>query len=62
MALIDGSQVAKRFSNFEILQTHYKKFGDHGIRADFIIPKSITRGENKPVIIQFHGRALVSQP
>lgn len=60
MAFIDGTTVDGKFSNFSILQTDYKKIGDHGIRADILIPKSIAAQGKRPVITQFHGGGLVS--
>ena len=59
MALIDGTTISPKFSSFSILQTEYKKVHDHGIRADLLIPKSITAEGKRPVIVQFHGGGLV---
>lgn len=59
MALIDGATLSPTFSSVSILQTEYKKVQDHGIRADFLIPKSITATGKRPVIVQFHGGGLV---
>lgn len=59
MALIDGATIAPKFSSVSILQTEYKKVHDHGIRADFLIPKSIATEGKRPVIVQFHGGSLV---
>ncbi|CRG90541.1 hypothetical protein PISL3812_07585 [Talaromyces islandicus] len=59
MALIDGDTLSPKFSSVSILQTDYKKVNDHGIRADFLIPKSIAAEGKRPVIVQFHGGALV---
>ncbi|OKL61216.1 hypothetical protein UA08_03379 [Talaromyces atroroseus] len=58
-ALIEGSALSPRFSNFSIFQANYKTVGDHGIRADFMIPKSLRAGEKVPVITQFHGGGLI---
>jgi hypothetical protein len=59
MPLIEGSTIDTKFANFSIFQTDYKKIGDHGIRADFLIPKALVAGKKAPVITQFHGGALV---
>ncbi|KAL4866227.1 hypothetical protein BDV12DRAFT_138336 [Aspergillus spectabilis] len=47
-----------RFEGFDILQTTYKHVGDHGIRADVLVPKTPYSGK-RPVIIRFHGGGLV---
>jgi cephalosporin-C deacetylase-like acetyl esterase len=58
MALLDGSSIAAKFSPFWILQTDYKKIGNHGIQANFLIPKKSYTGK-RPVMINFHGGCLV---
>lgn len=50
-----------KIDNFDILQTPYKKIGDHEIRCDILVPKSAYDGK-RPVIINFHGGGLVSIP
>ncbi|KAL1966014.1 hypothetical protein VTN77DRAFT_4954 [Rasamsonia byssochlamydoides] len=36
----------------------YKKVGEHGIRADVLIPKEVPSGK-RPVIARFHGGSLI---
>jgi len=44
---------------FNLIQTDYKKVGEHGIRADILVPKAPFTGK-RPVILRFHGGGLVS--
>ncbi|KAJ5692402.1 hypothetical protein N7462_001825 [Penicillium macrosclerotiorum] len=47
-----------KLDGFEILQHNYKHIGDHGIRADILIPKTKYNGA-RPLIIRTHGGALM---
>lgn len=61
MTVIAGTTFGARFANFNVIQANYKTVGDHNIRADFLVPKSLTeKGSGKrPVIVRFHGGGLV---
>ncbi|KAI7973147.1 hypothetical protein EIK77_004424 [Talaromyces pinophilus] len=59
--VVAGSNYGNKFANFNILQANYKVVDGHEIRADFIIPKSLSAGK-APVIARFHGGGLVSLP
>lgn len=50
----------EKLVEFDLVQSHYKKVGDHEIRADFIIPHTECTGK-RPLIVRFHGGCLVSQ-
>lgn len=54
-----GNKNASKLAGFDLIQTNYKTVGDHGIRADFLIPKTPFSGKKRPVIVRFHGGALV---
>ncbi|KNG88696.1 hypothetical protein ANOM_003119 [Aspergillus nomiae NRRL 13137] len=49
----------EKLVEFDLVQTHYKKVGNHGIRADFIIPHAECTGK-RPVIVRFHGGGLIT--
>ncbi|KAF7588380.1 hypothetical protein BBP40_005773 [Aspergillus hancockii] len=48
-----------KLAGFDLVQSHYKKIGDHEIRADFIIPCSDFQGK-RPLIVRFHGGGLIT--
>ncbi|KAF9894513.1 hypothetical protein FE257_006397 [Aspergillus nanangensis] len=48
-----------KLAAFDLVQTPYKKVGDHEIRADLIIPQSDFKGK-RPVIVRFHGGGLIT--
>lgn len=50
-----------KLDGFDIIQTNYKSIGDHGIRADILIPQTEYAGA-RPLIVRIHGGGLVSQP
>lgn len=50
---------SSRIAGFDLIQTEYKRFQDHGIRADFLVPQTPFHGK-RPVIVRFHGGGLVS--
>lgn len=50
--------VPDMFTGFDLIQPNYKHFGDHGIRADILVPQSPHTGK-RPVIVRFHGGGLV---
>ncbi|KAE8143959.1 Alpha/Beta hydrolase protein [Aspergillus pseudotamarii] len=49
----------QRLVEFDLVQSHYKKVGDHEIRADFIIPHAECTGK-RPLIVRFHGGGLIT--
>ncbi|KAE8386365.1 hypothetical protein ETB97_011581 [Aspergillus alliaceus] len=49
----------EKLVGFDVLQTSYKKIGDHEIRADFVIPHSEASGK-RPLIVRFHGGGLIT--
>lgn len=54
-----GANFGPKFTNFNILQAVYKSVDGHRIRADLIIPKTVSTGK-APIIARFHGGGLVS--
>ncbi|KAH8703219.1 Alpha/Beta hydrolase protein [Talaromyces proteolyticus] len=56
--LVPGANFGKEFTNFNILQATYKIVDGHEIRADLLIPKSLSK-DKAPVIARFHGGGLV---
>ncbi|KAH8705252.1 Alpha/Beta hydrolase protein [Talaromyces proteolyticus] len=58
MTTLAGSEIDEKYSGFSIIQADYKKIGEHGIRADVLIPNSVPGGK-RPVILRFHGGGLV---
>ncbi|PWY96527.1 alpha/beta-hydrolase [Aspergillus sclerotioniger CBS 115572] len=48
-----------RLAGFDLVQANYKTIGDHGIRADFLIPQSNYTGK-RPIIIRFHGGGFIT--
>lgn len=61
MATTNSETVDSKLALFDIVQSNYKIVHDHGIRADFLIPKTPFEGK-RPVIISFHGGGFVSIP
>jgi hypothetical protein len=59
MAITQEASLDSKFKDFTIIQAEYKRVGSHGIRADIMIPKTVSPGK-RPVIIRFHGGFLVS--
>ncbi|OQD69117.1 hypothetical protein PENPOL_c002G00354 [Penicillium polonicum] len=51
--------VPDMFTGFDLIQPDYKHFGDHGIRADILVPQSPHTGK-RPVIVRFHGGGLMA--
>ncbi|RAL06088.1 uncharacterized protein BO80DRAFT_370477 [Aspergillus ibericus CBS 121593] len=51
--------VENRLAGFDLVQANYKTIGDHGIRADFLIPQSNYTGK-RPIIIRFHGGGFIT--
>ncbi|KAE8335721.1 hypothetical protein BDV24DRAFT_179091 [Aspergillus arachidicola] len=49
----------EKLVEFDLVQSHYKKVGDHEIRADFIIPHAECTGK-RPLIVRFHGGCLIT--
>ncbi|KAE8375513.1 Alpha/Beta hydrolase protein [Aspergillus bertholletiae] len=49
----------EKLVEFDLVQSHYKKVGDHEIRADFIIPHAQCTGK-RPLIVRFHGGGLIT--
>lgn len=47
-----------KLNEFDVIQTIYKHVGDHGIRADFLVPQTAPTGK-RPVIVRFHGGGFV---
>ncbi|KAF3390209.1 hypothetical protein F1880_009192 [Penicillium rolfsii] len=47
-----------KLNGFDIIQTNYKSIGDHGIRADVLIPQTEYAG-SRPVIVRIHGGGLM---
>ncbi|KAL3443428.1 Alpha/Beta hydrolase protein [Aspergillus insuetus] len=47
-----------KIQGFDVIQTKYKHVGDHGIRADILVPKTSFSGK-RPTILRFHGGGLV---
>ncbi|KAJ5624029.1 hypothetical protein N7510_000338 [Penicillium lagena] len=47
-----------KLDGLDIIQTTYKKIGDHEIRTDILIPQTPHKGQ-RPVIIRFHGGGFV---
>lgn len=45
-----------KLAGFNLIQANYT---NHAIRADFLIPKTVS-ARKKPVIVRFHGGRLVS--
>ncbi|KAE8389488.1 Alpha/Beta hydrolase protein [Aspergillus alliaceus] len=48
-----------KLEGFDVLQATYKQIGDHGIRADILIPRAPFTGK-RPVIVRTHCGALVT--
>ncbi|KAJ5594267.1 uncharacterized protein N7459_000475 [Penicillium hispanicum] len=48
-----------KLDGFAVLQTSYKTVGDHGIRADILVPQTSHAGK-RPTILHFHGGGLVT--
>ncbi|KAN0071871.1 Alpha/Beta hydrolase fold [Elaphomyces granulatus] len=57
MAITQEASLDSKFKDFTIIQAEYKRVGSHGIRADIMIPKTVSPGK-RPVIIRFHGGFL----
>ncbi|KAJ5753915.1 uncharacterized protein N7511_008068 [Penicillium nucicola] len=47
-----------KLANLDLIQTTFKKVGDHEIRTDILIPQTPFDGQ-RPVILHFHGGGLV---
>lgn len=60
MTVTSSSETGK-LTGFDVVQSNYKTVGDHGIRADFLIPKVLPKGK-RPIIVFFHGGCLVRHP
>lgn len=50
-----------KLDGLDIIQTTYKKIGDHEIRTDILIPQTPHEGQ-RPVIIRLHGGGFVCGP
>jgi cephalosporin-C deacetylase-like acetyl esterase len=50
-----------KIQGFDVIQAKYKHVGDHGIRADILVPKTSFSGK-RPTILRFHGGGLVDTP
>ncbi|KAL2852044.1 Alpha/Beta hydrolase protein [Aspergillus pseudoustus] len=48
-----------KIRDFDLIQANYKYVGDHGIRADILVPKTSVAGK-RPTILRFHGGGLVT--
>ncbi|KAL4882512.1 Alpha/Beta hydrolase protein [Aspergillus karnatakaensis] len=46
-----------KLAGFDLIQEHYKFVGDHGIRADILVPQTNYSGP-RPTIARFHGGGL----
>ncbi|BDD60084.1 hypothetical protein MPDQ_005395 [Monascus purpureus] len=58
MTVTSNSETGK-LTGFDVVQSNYKTVDDHGIRADFLIPKVLPKGK-RPVIVFFHGGCLIT--
>lgn len=47
-----------KLEGFDLTQTDYKQIGEHGIRADILVPRTLHTGK-RPVLIRLHGGGLV---
>ena len=62
MAAITGATFGEKFADFNVIQATYKQVHGHDIRADVLVPKSLSARGPRPVIARFHGGGLVSDP
>ncbi|KAE8405507.1 alpha/beta-hydrolase [Aspergillus pseudonomiae] len=58
MAAITGATFGEKFADFNVIQATYKQVHGHDIRADVLVPKSLSARGPRPVIARFHGGGL----
>ncbi|KAI9042748.1 alpha/beta hydrolase [Aspergillus affinis] len=59
MTTHDGIEFGQKFANFNVIQSSYKRVGNHDIGVDMIIPRTVSTGK-RPLIARFHGGGLVT--
>ncbi|KAF7587449.1 hypothetical protein BBP40_007220 [Aspergillus hancockii] len=58
MTIMAGANFGEKFNNFDVIQTAYKHVNGHAIRADILVPKTLSKGGPRPVVARFHGGGL----
>ncbi|KAE8382280.1 alpha/beta-hydrolase [Aspergillus bertholletiae] len=58
MTAMAGGSFGEKFENFNVIQITYKQVDGHDIRADVIVPKSLSAKGPRPVVARFHGGGL----
>ncbi|KAK1140045.1 hypothetical protein N8T08_010955 [Aspergillus melleus] len=59
MTTHNGSEFGLKFANFSVIQSSYKRVGNHDIGVDMITPRTLPAGK-RPIIARFHGGGLVT--